>query len=325
MAIKMVREPSETPNINNIDDIIGLRYAYGNQDGYVIDRGNEISYTISGSNFIINSGRIVLQGVESDIDANGVTIPVDNIASFKYYTIYCEVNLGINSSKIKSVSDNETYPVIDKGNDLTENSKVIARLALYHFTAQNGLISNVEKIVKPIEYIDKNFIKNTEVENAKNVNNLEIKRDDNGVLKIGDVIIPQKKLIWEGSKFIPVGYQNWTNILDNASYSKTYEVEILYKGTSLNTYKTFGHSTISLKFKGDYNVTLSTKFQSSESFGGKAAVANRGAFRIENDTLKASFYVEYLQQFSDKSLGVGWNDNKLEFYVELKKIYEIIE
>ena len=81
MAINFVRQPSETPNVRNIDDIIPFRYAYGNQNGYVKDKGNELSYTINGSNFRINSGRVVLQGVESDIDANGVTITVDNVAT----------------------------------------------------------------------------------------------------------------------------------------------------------------------------------------------------------------------------------------------------
>lgn len=37
-------------------------------------------------------------------------------------------------------------------------------------------------------------------DNATKVNNLEITRDDNGVLKIGDTIIPQKKILWSGEQ-----------------------------------------------------------------------------------------------------------------------------
>lgn len=171
MAIKMVREPSETPNIRNIDDIIGLRYAYGNQDGYVIGKGNEISHTINGSNFTINSGRIVIQGVECDIDANGVTIQVDNIASLRYYTIYCEVNLATNTTRIASVNDTAGYPPVDKGDDLTSISSGIARVELYHFQAQNGVISDVEKLIKGIKYINEEYIKNIKVNNAENADN----------------------------------------------------------------------------------------------------------------------------------------------------------
>ena len=152
MAIKMVREPSETPNINNIDDIIPMRYAYGGQNGFVIGKGTEISNTVSGLNFTVNSGRLVMQGVECDIDATGVTITIDNIATKRYYTVYLEVNLGLNTATIKSEYDTATYPTIDTGDDLTENSTGIARLPLYQFTATSGIISEVNKVVKEISY-----------------------------------------------------------------------------------------------------------------------------------------------------------------------------
>ena len=210
MAIKMVREPSETPNINNIDDIVPMRYAYGNQNGYVIGKGTEISNTVNGLNFTVNSGRLVLQGVECDIDASGATITIDNIATKRYYTVYLEVNLGLNTATIKSKYDTATYPTVDTGDDLTENTTGIARLPLYRFIATSGVVSNVNKVVESVKYIDESFIKNVKVNNAaqadnattssnsNKVNNLEITKDENGVLKIGDVIIPQKKLLWSG-------------------------------------------------------------------------------------------------------------------------------
>lgn len=198
MAIKMVREPSETPNINNIDDIVPMRYAYGNQNGYVIGRGTEISNTVNGLNFTVNSGRLVLQGVECDIDASGVTITIDNIATKRYYVIYLEVNLGLNSATIKNEYDTATYPSIDAGDDLTANTTGIARLPLYRFTATSGVISDVNKLVESVKYVNEDFIANVKVNDASKVNNLEIKQDENGVLKIGDIIIPQKKLLWSG-------------------------------------------------------------------------------------------------------------------------------
>lgn len=166
MAIKMVREPSETPNINNIDDIIPMRYAYGGQNGYVIGKGTEISNTINGLNFTVNSGRLVLQGVECDIDATGVTITIDNIATKRYYTIYLEVNLGLNTATIKDKYDTATYPTIDAGDDLTENTTGVARLPLYQFTATSGIISEVNKLVESVKYT-----KDVEVQNAVNAIN----------------------------------------------------------------------------------------------------------------------------------------------------------
>ena len=197
MAISMVRKPSETPNINNIDDIIPFRYAYGNQNGYVINRGSEISHTVNGNQFIINSGRLVIQGVESDIDANGITLTIDSVSETRYYIVYHEINLATNTANIKVQFDTATYPTINEGDDLTQNSSGIATLILYKFIAQNGIINNVEKIVNSIKYINNNTI----IENSKNaftINGIEIKKDTNGVLRIGDIIIPQKKVLWNG-------------------------------------------------------------------------------------------------------------------------------
>ena len=152
MAIKMVREPSETPNIKNIDDIIPMRYAYGNQNGYVIGKGSELSNTIVDNNFTINSGRIVLQGVECDIDASGVVITIDAISQLRYYAVYLQVNLSTNTAIIKTSYDTTAYPTVDSGDDLTQNSSGIANLMLYTFIAQNGTISEVNKKVLPIKY-----------------------------------------------------------------------------------------------------------------------------------------------------------------------------
>lgn len=195
--IKMVRTPSETPNITNIDDIIPFRYAYGNQDGFVKGKGNELSYTINGSEFRINSGRIVLQGVESDIDANGVSINVDSINEKRYYSVYYNVNLATNITSILSVYDTAGFPSIDKGDDLTVNSIGNANLELYQFESNNGVVSNVKKVVQALDYINKDIT----VRNSKSVNDLEIKIE-NDLLKIGDVVVPQKKLIWEGEQLL---------------------------------------------------------------------------------------------------------------------------
>ncbi len=150
--IEMVRIPSETPNISNIDDFVGLRYAYGNQNGYVIDKGNECSYTINGSIFKINSGRLVLQGVECDIDANGVELTIDNISTKRYYVIYLQINLALNTTKILMAYNTSEYPIIDNGDDLTLNTIGVANMVLYTFEATNGVISDVKKIVPKIEY-----------------------------------------------------------------------------------------------------------------------------------------------------------------------------
>ena len=152
MAIEMVRVPSETPNISNTDDFVGLRYAYGNQNGYVINKGLECSFTPLSVKFRINSGRLVLQGVEVDIDANGVEVAIDNVANTQYHTVYLQVDLSTNEAKILTMSDTSTYPIIESGDDLTQDTTGIAKMELYHFDATSGVISNVQKVAKAIQY-----------------------------------------------------------------------------------------------------------------------------------------------------------------------------
>ena len=94
----------------------------------------------------------MLQGVECDIDANGVEITIDNVATKKYYTVYLQVNLATNETKILAMSDTTGYPTIESGDDLTQNTTGIAKMELYHFDATSGVISNVQKVAKAIQY-----------------------------------------------------------------------------------------------------------------------------------------------------------------------------
>ena len=126
---------------------------------------------------------MVLQGVESDIDGNGYDVTInDGITSLRYVTVYYQVNLDENTTDIKYTTSTTGYPTISAGDDLTAITNGTANLELYHFQIQNGTISNVEKLVQPIVY------------------SLKIIQDVNGVLKIGDVIIPQKKILWSGNE-----------------------------------------------------------------------------------------------------------------------------
>lgn len=183
MAVEMVRKPSETPNIENVDDFMPIRYAYANQNGYVLGYGgigtglDTNAYSINGNYFIINSGRLVLQGVETDVK-NEHTIVIDINATKRYYAVYLQVNLATNTSEILINYDTAGIPSIDIGDDLTINSVGTARMVLFTFEATNGIISNVVKVVKACEY------------------SIPFRLDENGVLKVKDIIIPQRKILW---------------------------------------------------------------------------------------------------------------------------------
>ncbi len=224
MSIRLIRQESETPNVSNHDDARMVRYAYGGYDGFVKDRGQEIGHAISGTSFVVQSGVINLQGWEVEIDANGVNIPTSvSVTNKIYYSVYLEVNCATDTAEIKSLTDAAGYPEIPASDDLTQNTIGTARLLLYHFTATGGVIADVEKMVNAIEYageitkklqndlreyvddsvgeLQEGLQEGTVIpDNAKKVNGVAFTRGSgaNGILKIGDAVIPQKKLIWSG-------------------------------------------------------------------------------------------------------------------------------
>ncbi len=69
-------------------------------------------------------------------------------------------------------------------------------------------------------------------DNATKVNDLEIKADANGVLKIGDVIIPQKRLLWSGSKWFESAEEQ--EIMPAGSITKTTIIEVVIEDFSQN-------------------------------------------------------------------------------------------
>ena len=178
MALRLVRKSSNEPSVSNTDDARMVRYAYGGYDGSVKDFGSCLAVTTNGSTFTIGSGCIVLQGWETMIDANGWSITVTNLSTLRYYLIYLEINLATETSEIKSVYDTAGYPSVSSGDDLTKATTGTARLALYKFTAQNGIIQNVSKMFSENSYV-KDIISHLYV----NINNLATRLTELGFKK----------------------------------------------------------------------------------------------------------------------------------------------
>lgn len=172
MGLRLIRQKSDTPNVQNTDDARMVRYAYGGYDGVVKNKGTECSYTISGTTFKINSGVLVLQGWETEIDGNGWEMSIDGWV--KNYSVYLEVNLAANTAAIKSKYGIGVLPSVDSGDDLTTTINGTARMVLYTFKSTGGVISDVEKKVSAIEYSSQEISElktglKAEIENLKDL------------------------------------------------------------------------------------------------------------------------------------------------------------
>lgn len=154
----------------------------------------------------------------------------------------------------------------------------------------------------------------TNASNATKVNNLEIKKDSNGVLKIGDVIIPQKRLIWSGTE--TNGSSNSVSITPTKTYSETTTKEIVIeKGTSVIRVRTYNGTG------GDFLVGKSVPSGSTET-------------RQRNDYISVSYYSgrftiasnQYVYEINPEySLGYVFVKRQDGFAFTVKEIYEIIE
>lgn len=159
MAVKLIRENSDTPNVTNKDDARMIRYAYGGKDGFVKNRGAELEHKVNGNTFTIQSGVINLQGWEVEIDSDGwsTTASVSD-ATKRYFTVFCEVNLGTGgTARIAAQYDTASFPVVGKGDDLTQVTNGASRLELYHYTTKSGVISDVQKLIDGIDYVSESI------------------------------------------------------------------------------------------------------------------------------------------------------------------------
>lgn len=168
--IKIVREPSDTPNIQNTDDFVGLRYSYGDYNGYVNNKGQMLAYQINGSTFKVLSGRAVVNGVEVDIDANGASITIDNISQTQAHSLYIRVNLATMKADLFDVIG-DNLPTSD---DLTANTIGMAYLLLYTFSSTAGVISDVVKKVERVVGLREVVSGITPVAEAKHADNATI-------------------------------------------------------------------------------------------------------------------------------------------------------
>ena len=184
MGIRFIRQPSATPNVSNADDARMVRYAYGGYDGYVKDKGSELSYTIDGNIFRINSGVISLQGYESEIDTNGVDVSFAGLKNV-WILVYYEVNLATQTVEIKSKYSASGIPALDAGDDLTKTSTGVARMGIYSFyVTQDTGVTQIVKDVSEIEYL-KTVIENIRMK--------QLFYNEDGV----DIVSQEPKIIFE--------------------------------------------------------------------------------------------------------------------------------
>lgn len=122
-------------------------------------------------------------------------------------------------------------------NNLNTENNAVVNFKIGNGTAYNKTINNVANVTTNINgnaissifesngttvKNATNSINSNNAENARKINNIEIKQDENGVLKYGDIIISQKKLLFNSSSGV-----THTNSIPE-TLDKTSKLEIVY-------------------------------------------------------------------------------------------------
>lgn len=172
MALRLVRQTSDTPNVTNKDDVRMVRYAYGGYNGIVKAFGSECEYTAENGIFKVLDGRICVDGWEIDVDGAGWLLNLSTITGTQYHSVYAEINVATESIKLDSTYLQGTYPEITKGDDLTEIPNGTARLLLYNVRVENGSITQVVKKFEIIPYLTQKVL-DLEESLTKNVSEID--------------------------------------------------------------------------------------------------------------------------------------------------------
>lgn len=221
MALRLVRQSSNEPNISNTDDARMIRYAYGGYDGSVRDFGNNLGASVTGGVFTVGSGCIVLQGWEMVVDAQGWSLTVGNFTQLRYYSIYLEINLATETSAIKSVYSTAGYPTVEAGDDLTMQTTGTARLLLYRFKAQNGIITDVSKQFSTVPYLQERMeaVNLNLLGLANRLDELGFKR---GQLSLAYRADPSNVLNAETNEVVKIGTNVYLNLNTKNTVAQTF-------------------------------------------------------------------------------------------------------
>lgn len=283
MALRLVRQTSETPNITNKDDVILARYAYGSQRGVVKNAGREVGYTAENNVFKLLDGRIVIDGWEIDIDASGFEISLTNSSSPIYFTVYAEINVAIEAVNIKTQYSTSMSPTISDGDDLTQVPNGVARLPLYSFVHSSSGFSQITKkfsliygLADTVKQLEEGSIKVGFAANAEKVNNISFQKART-LLANGDIVSFKHKIASNISVPLIVQTSSYPEIRlnENLTMGDKIEVELLLEFAYAGNY---GQVTIPMQVSGGCDYAGSTSQETVSKYLGLSATPKTLSF-----------------------------------------------
>lgn len=297
--------------INEISGGLTARYLYnilGYSSGVLKDALSEFNMTYTNLTFSVAGGQAVAYGYIGEITTTSEFTFTAPSANSKYYFVYLDFDLRETIKKFAvSYYDNSNSDVWSPRQDNLANNDVGRfQLPIYKIKIDSDNTITVTDL-REIKQI---------VKDATKINGMDLKRDENGILKIGDVIIPQRKLLWSGEWG---GGSDTPANLDISSLGinqgDTLELEIEWSDTKLSTNK--------------YIVKMNSAIEHLQLIGKVDPIDLIGGLVLNTCSISISLVIKAMlvdiQSKWEFTTTPSINKTSISKYPKIKTIYKIIE
>lgn len=264
--------------INEISGGLTARYLYnilGYSSGVLKDALSEFNMTYTNLTFSVAGGQAVAYGYIGEITTTSEFTFTAPSANSKYYFVYLDFDLRETIKKFAvSYYDNSNSDVWSPRQDnLANNEAGRFQLPIYKIKIDSDNTITVTDLREIKQIVKEASI--AAISEATKINGEELKKDENGILKVGNVIIPQYQTIATINGDVNVG----DSISINAPIANGDVVEFEFKYTS--TY-------YSITKKIRIRVNMVSAYDKSSSQGGQ----------IHENVIKIPFTIEDIRESS---------------------------
>ena len=195
MAISLIRK--NAAEVTAYDDTVMFDEAILNQNGILLNVGNQMSPYAEGVNFNIKDGYAILYGRQFKIEGVEQLTLTKPTSGYLYYLIYAKLDTTGSSESISLVPVYSTsdYPSTPTSNDLIKTRAGVAYLGLFTAKVSSTGIEEVKTIAPLIQskkYIDDNITK-TRTDLTTYVDNKDTNRKnyiDTKVTELNNLVTP---------------------------------------------------------------------------------------------------------------------------------------
>lgn len=250
---------------------------------YVIEH-NELPSDIVNGNYDSTQGLVAVNSVVEQNKGKAMQFFLGTQAEYDAYT-------GDKTNLFSVITDDQT-------------KQSIMDTLSQHASSINGMIDGKISVNK--------------ASNANKINDIEITKDENGVLRVGDTIIPQKKLLWSGKKNI------WSDSTSTALFERCVEI-------FADIEEFTGKKIFEAVFSGLSGEDVTVLRVIVDAYGLSAQVEHNYGLGITDQYLSYSHIVFVynkgkLKAVSERCLKrLNGNVDIEPVYVRVTEIYEVIE